>query len=85
MKISYHAFASNMPIQELILNQINNTYKTFVKEGIINECPKQRKSGNKIFHTIINNGKDILRMIAVENMMKEGRLLAQCTNIKPTI
>ena len=35
----------------------------------------------KIFNAIIKNGKDTLRMISIENMMKEGRLLAHCTQI----
>ena len=83
MKISYLAFAKTMPISELILRQIDRTYKKFVKEGIIYECPKQKKTENQIFDTIIRNGKDTLRMLALQNMMREGRLLGQCTHIEP--
>ena len=36
-----------------------------------------------ILHHIIKNGKDTLKMIMMENSMKEGHLLAEVTKINP--
>jgi hypothetical protein len=82
-KISFIALQKSCTIFELFLRQIDRTYQVFVKEGIIEEDREQRMMEDGIMHHIIKNGKDTLRMIMLENSMKEGHLLAEATKINP--
>ena len=63
MKISYMAFEKNMTILELFYSTILKTYKKLSNEGCITESPDQKHSRKKILDSIINNGKDTVKMI----------------------
>jgi len=63
MKISYMAFEKNMTVLELFYYTILKTYKKLSNEGCIMESPDQKTSRKKILDSIINNGKDTVKMI----------------------
>ena len=83
MKISYMAFEKSMTVQELFYSTILKTYNEFVKDGLIKETRKMTENGQRIMKSIIENGRDTVRMIFYENLLRDGRLLANDTTVIP--